>query len=115
MATPIVAMRIPHSFHTETAKAVPRAAAAVLTRLLPVKMVDSSFSGRFIILATRVALGTFVCIRCSILALCRDMNAVSEPEKKAERAKQIIKSARYIVSVFTIYHHPALGYGFRTL
>jgi len=43
------------------------------------------------------------------------MNAVSEPEKKAERAKQIIKSARYIVSVFTIYHHPALGYGFRTL
>ena len=93
-ATPIVAIRIPHSFHIETARAVPKTAAAVLTRLLPVRIVDNSFSGCFIILATRSAPGTLAFTICSTLTLSSEANAVSELEKKAERARKTMKSAR---------------------
>ena len=88
-ATPMVAMRMP-----ETARTVPKTAAAVLTRLFPVRMVDNSFSGCFIILATRSAPGTLAFTICSTLTLSSEVNAVSELEKKAEMARKTMKSAR---------------------
>jgi hypothetical protein len=83
----------------ETARAVARAAAAVFTKLLPSRIVDRSFSGRSIMLATRLAPLTLVTTRCSTLILCKAIKAVSELEKKADRRKQIKSNTTYSVSI----------------
>jgi len=55
-----------------------------------------------------------VLTKCSTLILCKEVKAVSELEKKADSSRQTIKSARYSVSVPSMYHHPTLKYRFRT-
>jgi len=99
MVTIIVAMRTPCSGQNLIAMAVARAAAAVLTKLLPRRMVDSSLSGRWSILATRSAPLTLVLTICSILILCKAIKAVSELEKKADKRRQTKRNTRYSVSI----------------
>jgi hypothetical protein len=95
-------MMMPSSPQMETAKNVARAAAAVLTKLLPSRMVDRNLSGRSIILATRFAPLTLVLTRCSILIFCNETKAVSELEKKAERRRQMMRNTKYSVSILDI-------------
>jgi len=122
MVKPIVAMMIPHcSPHMRMARKVAKAVAAMFTKLLPSRIVDRSFSGRSIILATRLAPVTLVLTRstrlapvtlvltrCSILIRCREVKAVSELEKKADKRRQIKRNTRYSVSMLDIWYHPAL-------
>ncbi|MBA7680260.1 hypothetical protein ES703_88572 [subsurface metagenome] len=96
MVTPMVAISTPgFSPQTEIARMVARAAAATLTKLLPSRMVDRSFSGCSIILATRLAPLVLVSTRCSNLNLCREMKAVSELEKKADKRRHITSNTTY--------------------
>jgi len=98
--TPMVAISTPCCCpQTETARTVARTAAAVFTRLLPRRMVDRNFSGRSIILATRFAPFTSVLTRCSTLTLCKEIKAVSELEKKADKRRKTKINTRYSVSV----------------
>jgi hypothetical protein len=71
----------------------------VFTRLLPSRIVDRSFSGRSIILATRLAPLTLVSTRYSTLILCKEIKAVSELEKKADKTRQIKRNTKYSVSI----------------
>jgi hypothetical protein len=103
--TTMVAMRTPCSGQSLIARAVARAAAAVLTRFVPSKTVERKFSGRSITLATRFAPFTLVLIKYSILNLCSEKKAVSELQKKADRIRQTKSSTRYSISVPCIYHH----------
>jgi len=97
MVIPMVAMRMPCSApQMEMARAVARAAAAVLAKLLPRRMVDSSLSGRWSNLATRSAPLTLVLTMCSILILCKAIKAVSELEKKADKRRQTKRNTRYV-------------------
>ncbi|MBA7472460.1 hypothetical protein ES707_07787 [subsurface metagenome] len=105
MVTATVAMRTPFSPQRETATTVPRAAAATLEKLAPSRMVERSFSGRSIILATRLAPLTLFSSRCSILILCRAMKDVSEAEKKADSSRQMTKRTMYS-SILDIQYHP---------
>ena len=75
------------------ATAVPRAAAAVLTRLLLSRTVASNRSGRAISCSTSLALRRPMLMRCSSLALERAMKAVSEEEKNADKNKQRTRRA----------------------
>ncbi len=101
--TPTVAIITPRSPHRETATAVAKAAAAVLTKLLPRRMVDSSFSGCLSIRATRFAPATSVLTMCSRRNLCKEIKAVSELEKKADKSKQIRSSPKYsVISILDI-------------
>ena len=96
---PKVAISMPHSCpQIETASAVARTAAAVFTRLLPRRMVDRSLAGRSIILATRPAPFTWVLTRCSTLNRCKEIKAVSELEKKADKRRQTKRNTKYSVS-----------------
>ncbi|MBA7713566.1 hypothetical protein ES703_122569 [subsurface metagenome] len=95
MVIPMVATSTPHScLQTETAKMVARTAAAVLTKVLPSKTMERNFSGRSIILATRLAPLTLASTICSTLNLCKEIKAVSELEKKADKRRQITSNAR---------------------
>jgi len=69
--SPSVAYITPCSPQKLMASAVAMAAAAVLASVLPKRTVDSSFSGRAIILETRFAPLTLFSTRCSILTLCK--------------------------------------------
>jgi len=99
MVTPMVAIIIPRSPQKETARTVARAAAAVFTKLLPSRMVDSNLSGRLIILATRPAPVTLVLTICSTLIRCREIKAVSELEKKADNSRQTMSNTKYSISI----------------
>ena len=108
---PMVAMRIPCcSPQRKIATAVARAATAVLTKVLPSTTIESSFSGRPIILATRSAPFTLVLTRCSTLIRCREIKAVSELEKKADKRKQTKRSTKYKISIPDICHYQALNF-----
>jgi hypothetical protein len=116
MVTPIVATNIPvFCPQIETAKTVPKAAAAVLTRLLPRSTVDKNLSGLSIILATRLALFTLVSTRCCTRNLSRETKAVSELEKKADKRRQIKRNTRYSVSIDILPHLTIFLYSYRKL
>jgi hypothetical protein len=78
---------------------VAKAAAAALTKVLPSKTTDSSLSGLSIIFATSKAPLTLVLTICSNRNLCKDMKAVSELEKKADKTRQTTRRMIYSVSV----------------
>ena len=66
---------------------VARAAAAVLTRLLPRSTVAKKRSGRWMMLETRSAPGRRLRTRCIRRALGRAINAVSDAEKNPDRPR----------------------------
>ena len=68
-----------------TINTVTTAVKATLTRLLPRRIVESSRSGCLIMSDTLAAPGTPELTRWVILFLCRERNAASELEKKAEK------------------------------
>jgi len=45
---------------------------------------------------------------CSNLILCKEIKAVSELEKKADKRRQMKRNTRYSVSMLDICHHPTL-------
>ena len=73
--------------------------AAVFTRLLPSRMVDSSLSGFSNSRATRSAPLTLVLTACRTLTRCSEIKAVSELEKKADSTRQINSNTRYSITV----------------
>ena len=75
------------------ASTVARAAAAVLTKLLPRRTVAKNRSGRWMMWDTRSALGRPVRTRCISRALGRAMNAVSDAEKNPDRPKHTANNA----------------------
>jgi hypothetical protein len=79
-----ISTAIPLSPHNDIAIAVPKVAAAVLTKLFPRSTVERNFSGFSIILATRPAPATPLLSRCLIRIFCKEIKAISELEKKAE-------------------------------
>tara|TARA_Y100000294_G_C8505047_1_gene316397 strand:+ start:127 stop:561 length:435 start_codon:yes stop_codon:yes gene_type:complete len=111
---PIVEMKMPCSGQYLMAKVVPSAAAAVLIKLLPSKIVDKSFSGCLSIEATNFAPFTPLLAICSNLIFCREIKAVSETEKKADKNRQRIISPKYSTSVplidTTPLSHDSIGW-----
>ena len=82
---PKVATTIPRFSPSQaTAKAVPTAAAAMLTILLPRRTVERVRSGWSILSSIFLAPARPMLARWSILTRWRDMKAVSELEKKAD-------------------------------
>ncbi len=101
---PTVAIRTPVSSpQTEIARVVAIAVAATLTRLFPSRIVDKNLSGFSSNFDTLLAPLTLVSTICLSRNLSRDVKAVSELEKKAEKRIQIARSTKYHAStdIFT--------------
>jgi hypothetical protein len=82
---------------------VPKVATAVSKKLIPKRTVARNFSGCSIILATILALGWPVWIRCWRRSLCMLIKAVSALQKKAANPRQIKNSIRYKLLTLSIY------------
>ena len=94
---------------------VPNAATAVLVMLLPVSTVGNNFSGRPAIRDIRSAPRTLFRNKTFILVCCKERNAASDPEKKADSTSitTMMPNQRYsTVSMFyDSISEPTLGSG----
>ena len=99
MVITAVAIPIPLLWKSSIANAVAKAEAPMFTALLPTRIVPNSLLGSSLSLLTKSApLIPSFCM-CLALVLLKDVKAVSDAEKKAEKHKSIIKAP--------IFHKPS--------
>jgi len=107
MVTPAVAAITAYpSASTETAMTVASAAAAVLTRLLPNRIVVKRRSGFSVIDATCLAAPPSVFARCLSRIFCNETKATSELEKKPESSRHTKSRTMYHISMLVIVATP---------
>jgi len=91
---------------------VPMDAAAMLTILLPMRMVESSLSYFSDIASTRAAAESPSSARLFRRIWFREENAVSEAEKKAENATRMINAAKSVILPSSIKREITLNFLF---
>ena len=91
---------------------VPMDAAAMLTILLPMRMVESSLSYFSDIASTRAAAKSPSSARLFRRIWFREENAVSEAEKKAENATRMISAAKSVILPSSIKREITLNFLF---
>jgi len=79
---------------------------AALTKVLPSSTVERNRSGRSIMLDTSPAPLTPLLTKCSNLTFCREIKAVSELEKKADKRRHTTRSTKYSASESDTQNHP---------